>query len=116
MMIDSDGTMEKLPARCATCRYGISLANPMEIGQKVIECRRYPPSVFPANLPGGQPGQVARITMWPVVEENMGCGEHSSLVRIKRGQFGNGAPNVSHSAASTHDVGSAPKPASDPPG
>ena len=60
--------------KCKDCRnYS---APPVLEPQGQGNCRRYPPRAY--LLPGGQPGQIMNMSVWPVVQPDQFCGEFVS--------------------------------------
>jgi hypothetical protein len=53
---------------CKTCKHA------HKVGEEVIECRRYPPTIREVKL--DSEGRRSVSSDWPLLRESMGCGEY----------------------------------------
>lgn len=58
---------------CSTCKWSTVVGLHKETNTEVVECRRYPPAVFP--FPDQRTGQMQKISFFPLVNSSMDCGE-----------------------------------------
>ena len=56
---------------CKECVFSDEIKDPNQIGKAILQCRRFPPTAFPVPQPGG----VAIMTIRPVVQPGVWCGE-----------------------------------------
>ena len=67
---------------CASCRHlHEGAVNPGNVGQRIRECRRYPPLILLMPVPGG----VTPVSVFPMTTVEVWCGEYAPRLELVRG-------------------------------
>ena len=69
----SHNPLQPMAVNCALCAFAVEIRDPVNIGQKAIQCRRNPPQVIAVLTPQGS----AIATAWPQVKQTDSCGEYA---------------------------------------